>query len=453
MQALSPPPPRAQHACRLRAASAGASEAELLSEVRGLLLDGSLVRAVASTRRKMEPPAASRAELRPLSLKGALQLSVQTFVGTQCLTANAAFHQAEPLLEPLLQPGAFDAWRVETTAATLTLQRNRRGELGAARGPPSRIPPPGSLAHDRPKPPPLLPPSAPLLAALGLRTADGAVRAGKAKKLAEVESFLSLLDAALTDALATGRLAPPTAQRPLRVADLGCGNAYLTFAAAELLARRGLPAECVGVDAKRQAAERNGALAAQLALPALRFVQGGIAGAALAFPTARAEDGAAEAGGAAADVVLALHACDTATDEALARAVGWRSALVLAAPCCQHALQAQLRAAPPATAALAPLLRHGLLRERLGDVLTEAARAQVLGLLGYRVSAIEFVSAEHTSRNLMLRAERTRARPPAAAWRELEAMCNSFGVAPPLAAMLASRLDAARARTAAEAAG
>ena len=104
--------------------------------------------------------------------------------------------------------------------------------------------------------------------------------------------------------------------------------------------------------------------------------------------------------------MLALHACDIATDDALASAVDWRSRYVLAAPCCQHDLQAQLDDAetPPD---YGPLLRHGIVRERLGDLLTDSLRAELLRAHGYRTDVIEFVSTEHTAKNLMIRAVRT----------------------------------------------
>ncbi len=106
------------------------------------------------------------------------------------------------------------------------------------------------------------------------------------------------------------------------------------------------------------------------------------------------------------DVVLALHACDTATDDALARAVTWDAPVVLAAPCCHHDVAAQLRRAPtPAPYTL--LTRSGILRERFADTLTDALRAAVLRMLGYRVDVIDFVDSKHTPRNTLLRAVRT----------------------------------------------
>ena len=110
------------------------------------------------------------------------------------------------------------------------------------------------------------------------------------------------------------------------------------------------------------------------------------------------------------DVVLALHACDTATDDALARAVGWEAPLVLAAPCCHHDIQKQLKSVtPPAPYAL--MTRYGIVRERFADVLTDSLRAAVLRQVGYRVEVVQFVDSQHTPRNLLLRAARTGARP------------------------------------------
>jgi hypothetical protein len=200
---------------------------------------------------------------------------------------------------------------------------------------------------------------------------------------------------------------------------------------------------------KAQARQRNGALAAQLRwAPRVSFVEGNIAAAAPTFPTPRhADDAAAAADVATPDVVLALHACDTATDDALAAAVRWGAPLILAAPCCHHALQAQLKAASATAPSPFPALtRHGLLRERFGDVLTDAVRAAILRLLGYRVETVEFVASEHTPRNVLLRAARTGAQPPVGAWAEYDALCAAWGIAPPLAAALAPEMTAARAK-------
>ena len=244
--------------------------------------------------------------------------------------------------------------------------------------------------HDRDKER-LLPEDDPLFRALGLADADGRLKPTRRDKYRQVEEFLRLLDTAVAEAIDKGQLRRPTAEAPLRVVDLGCGNAYLTFAAERFLVEvRGLPVQLVGVDVKEQSREHNEKVAGELGLDAT-FVVGSIGGVTLDV---------------APEVVLALHACDTATDEALARAVEWQAALVLAAPCCHHDVAAQLRKAPT-PAPYAMLTRHGILRERLADTLTDALRATLMRLQGYRVDVVQFVESKHTPRNTLLRATRT----------------------------------------------
>ncbi|HUW17327.1 MAG TPA: SAM-dependent methyltransferase, partial [Actinomycetes bacterium] len=219
-------------------------------------------------------------------------------------------------------------------------------------------------------------------------------------------------------ALADGRLE----QRRLEVVDLGCGNAYLTFAAYRHLSHRlGLDVRLTGVDVKAQARRHNEEVAARLGWgDRVRFVEGTIGGTDVA----------------GADIVMALHACDTATDDALARAVAWRAPVVLAAPCCQHDLQLRLRGAGRTPDAVAGVMRHGILRERLGDLLTDAFRAEILRSRGYRVEVLEFVDTRHTPRNVLLRAELTATAPVTDRDEQLRAMTDAWGVTPRLAELL-----------------
>jgi SAM-dependent methyltransferase len=210
------------------------------------------------------------------------------------------------------------------------------------------------------------------------------------------------------------------------VVDLGCGNAYLTFAAHRYLTHvRGLPVHTTGIDVKAQSREHNTAVAAGLGLEdSMTFLQGDIGTAELA---------------AHPDVVLALHACDTATDDALARAVTWDAPVVLAAPCCHHDVAAQLRRAPtPAPYSL--LTRNGILRERFADTLTDAMRAAVLRTVGYRVDVIDFVDSKHTPRNTLLRAVRTGAAGSEQVRGELDELTRTWSVQPRLAELLSDRL-------------
>jgi SAM-dependent methyltransferase len=213
--------------------------------------------------------------------------------------------------------------------------------------------------------------------------------------------------------------------RPLRVVDLGCGNAYLTLAAHRWLSRRG-PVETVGVDVRDDVIARNTELVGRIGETGVRFV---------------VDEAGRWQPDQAPDVVLALHACDTATDEALAQAVRWGAQVVLAAPCCHQDLRRQVdaragNAVGGAGAALRPMLRDGILRSRLLDTVTDALRADLLRVHGYRTDAVELVDPEHTPRNTLLRAVRTGTAPPAGTAEELHATCAALGVRPRLAELL-----------------
>jgi SAM-dependent methyltransferase len=246
------------------------------------------------------------------------------------------------------------------------------------------------------------------------------VKPTRQAKYRQVEEFLRLLDASLTEAMAQGQVRTPTPDDPLRIVDLGCGNAYLTFAAHAFLSRR-LPVRMTGVDVKQQSADHNSQVASGLGIDA-DFVVGSIADARL---------------DRSPDVVLALHACDTATDDALDRALEWEASLVLAAPCCHHDIAAQLRTTQ-VPEPYAMLTRYGILRERFADTLTDALRASLLRREGYRVDVVEFVESAHTPRNTLLRAVRTGAAGDDAA-REYDDLLAAWGVRPRLGQLLEQR--------------
>ncbi len=392
----------------------------VLAQLRGHLLDpDTLVRAVASGRRRGQSPAWRRVELRYVDLKAGRHLQLTCYDATQAHTTNHAVGDAARDAVDGLLDEPFGNWNVDT--ATHTHQVRVTKKLEALLHTTERT---GSVeverSHDRGKER-LLPEDDPVLRVLGLSDHEGRIKPSRQAKYRQVEEFLRLLDSAITDALEKGHLRRPTAEDPLRIVDLGCGNAYLTFAAQRYLtAVRDLPVVVTGVDVKDQSREHNSAVAGELGVAA-EFVVGSISGVRLET---------------APEVVLALHACDTATDEALARAVEWEARLVLAAPCCHHDIAAQLRQAPT-PAPYAMLTRHGILRERFADTLTDGLRAALMRLAGYRVDVVQFVESQHTPRNTMLRAVRTGAPVRGGgARREYDDMVAAWGVRPRLAALL-----------------
>ena len=393
-----------------------------LNRLRALILDPDvLVKAVASGRQKGETPRWRRAEMRYVDLKAGRHLQITTYDDTQAFTANHSGDAVRDAVDELLDE-PFANWHVETTTQTHQLRVTKKLEAvvhTAERAEPVEV----ERAHDRDKQR-LLPEDDPVFVALGISDASGRLKPSRQAKYRQVEEFLRLLDASITDALDKGHLRRPTAEDPLRIVDLGCGNAYLTFAAERFLSQK-LPVRLTGVDVKEQSREHNQEVARQLGVDTrqnMNFVVGTIGGVQL---------------DPAPEVVLALHACDTATDEALAQAVRWGARLVLAAPCCHHDIAAQLRRSPtPAPYAL--LTRHGILRERLADTLTDGLRASLMRLQGYRVDVVQFVESQHTPRNTMLRAVRTGSPVKGGSVRkEYDELVAAWGLQPKLAELLA----------------
>jgi SAM-dependent methyltransferase len=378
-----------------------------LGQLRPLLLDPHrLVRAVATGVRRGTTSSWERAELRTVLVKSDRQLQVVLTGDGRPTTRNVAFGSAAESTVDELLAAPFRNWHVQTAEQTVQLRVTKRGAAQVHRTPAGAMPSSGNgqsaqpLAHDRAAAH-LLPPDDPIFDVIG----------GSAAKRRQVDAFLRALDATL----GYGEL-----PQPLRVVDLGCGNAYLTFATYRYLCERGLDVTVTGVDVRDDQRERNTRIAQRLGWESsVRFLASTIAEATI--------DGV--------DLVLALHACDTATDDALARAIAWRARWILAAPCCHHDVSAQLRrAATPAPYQL--LTRHGIMRERLADVLTDSLRAALLRLHGYHVDVVEFVHSAHTPRNVLLRAARTGAPTPAADYAEYAELTERWQITPHLATLL-----------------
>lgn len=384
-----------------------------LADVRTLLLDApNLSRAVAAGRRKgLEPPAAERVEVRPVALKNGPHLQFTARTGPVVSTRNVPVADAGAAVDELLAE-PYGNLHVETASEVVQVRVTKKGDAQVHRAAAEHAA--GPARHDKAKQR-LVDPDDPVFRVLG---------AGGDKRR-QVEAFVRQL----------APLAPTVLSRDgerVRAVDLGCGNAYLTFAAHRWLGQaareRGKELVTVGVDVREDVVATGRKAAREAQLPGLEFAVGSIAG---AEPFT----------GARPDLVMALHACDTATDEALARAVRWGSPLVLAAPCCHRDVQRQLHENRTA------LVRHAILRERFADVLTDALRSLVLQVLGYKVEVVEFIDSAHTPRNAMIRAVRTgapRGSRLADLLAEYDDLTRTWGVEPALARMLAPELERVR---------
>ncbi|RME48643.1 MAG: SAM-dependent methyltransferase [Caldilineae bacterium] len=380
-----------------------------------MLNAGIFRRALFRGRRKGQSLPWERVTVRPVHIRGGRHLQFSYFDGRRDITKNYTGAEAEARLDELLAL-PFKSITVQTAVETLRLQFSRKGRpiLHRDRPPPNAAAPP-DLSHDRRKSLPLPPDRPdPFLQTIGIMTAEGKIRAAMRDKFWQINRFLQVMEEG-------GALEQLTAS-PLRVVDCGCGNAYLTFAAYHYLTHlRGRKVQMVGIDVRDDLLQRRAEQARQLGWEGLTFEATRIIDYQPPAPP---------------DVVLALHACDTATDEALAQAIRWESRRIFAAPCCHHHLQTRLPALKDASPAMRPLLRHGILRERLGDILTDSFRALLLRLMGYRTDVVEFIATEHTPRNLMIRAVQT-ARPAGPQFlAEYEALKAAWGVTPYLETLL-----------------
>jgi len=286
-------------------------------------------------------------------------------------------------------------------------RQTKKGRWLVSRGKPSSPKTRGGLpAHDR-RPHYPLDPSDPEVAALFKAT--GAAP----DKQRQVEHYVELLRA----------LPIWSGAGPLRVVDAGCGKAYMSLALYLYGRRRGREVELVGIDSNPEVVERVRKIAEALGYEGARFETSTI----LDYTRARKEP---------VDLLVSLHACDTATDEAIAAGVRLGAEAIVLAPCCQHECLVQINHAlgQRGPGVWAPVVEHGILRARMADVITDSLRSSALEALGYRAEAIEFVAAEHTTKNLMIRAVK---RPPnpaheQRALREYHELADTWGIHPTL---------------------
>ena len=329
--------------------------------------------------------------VRPVTLKSGPHLSFVYRYATKDVPKNFTAETALAGGRGLLGAEFLDA-HLFTPMQTAQLEIAKDGKAHLRQKVAAHAPASRAESHDREKAR-LLAPQAPWLTALGITNDQGRPREGMAAKLRQIQKFAEVMEHLLHEAdliTAPGDEILPTHPAPFTLVDMGCGKGYLTFAAASLLGEK---ARVVGVETRRELVALCNDVARQGGIATLRFVEGEIATA--TWP----DDNRL-------DVLVALHACDTATDDALARGIAAGARLLVVSPCCQKELRPQLQA----PRILEDAFRHGIFRERQAEFVTDALRAQLLEWAGYRTKVFEFVSTEHTAKNLMIAA--IKAHPP-----------------------------------------
>lgn len=321
---------------------------------------------------------------RPMLKNKSLLFQIEEYTKTQVFHKNLTAGDASSYLTGKLssdtssQTAAFKNALVETKSFTANVLVSKKGTITIKKKMnASSKQPKISLSHNRKKKYILeegIP--VPFLIDLGVMTQNGNIINAHYDKFRQINRFLEYIEDILPT-LPTGR--------ELRILDFGCGKSYLTFAIYYYLkVLKGYPVRITGLDLKEDVIRHCNELAVKYGYDKLEFLCGDIA----------YYDGCSQV-----DMVVTLHACDTATDYALAKAVGWGAKVILSVPCCQHELNKQMK-----NDLLSPVLHYGILKERMAALITDGLRAQILEANGYRTQILEFIDMAHTPKNLLIRA-------------------------------------------------
>lgn len=353
--------------------------------------------------------------IRPVELRGERYLQFSCLTDKQDITKNYRGDEAAEQLDQVLAlpygviqfRSSKQNWDAQTTPQGKTVLHRVQTEQSKLSEP--------DTGHDRAKalPLPIGKPDA-FLTQIGIMDAGGRIRPAMHAKFAQINEFLKLLDH-------TGEL-EKLKHSPVEILDCGCGSAYLSFAAYHYLNDvKHLPARLTGIDYNGKLIEKDNENAVSLGYADACFRESAI----LTYQPETPPD-----------ILLALHACDTATDEAIALGIRSRSSLILCAPCCHHEMRNQLDKLD-SPALFDPMLRHGIMKQRFAELLTDSFRALVLRIMGYRTDVVEFVSPEHTDKNLMIRAIwRGKPNNVAPLLAEYDALKAYWGVTPTLETLL-----------------
>lgn len=352
-----------------------------MDELRQLLresLNGGLYQIMMSGARKSQ--GAAKKKIRPVMMKEQLLFQVSSYVGKQVFHENlSAQEAAERLAEDFMEN--YRQMQIDTRDFSAVVLASKKGKLTVKRKrnekePARQI----DLSHNRTKkyileegrP-------VPFLIDLGVQTKEGKIVHSRYDKFRQINRFLEFIADVLPQL---------PKDRPVHIIDFGCGKSYLTFAMYYYLHElKGLELRVTGLDLKEDVIETCSGLAEKYGYDGLRFLHGDIAD---------------YTGTDRADMVVTLHACDTATDYALYKAIKWNARVILSVPCCQHEVNGQIDCE-----ALEGALRYGLIKERLSALFTDALRADILEENGYDTQVLEFIDMEHTPKNILLRAVKT----------------------------------------------
>lgn len=345
-------------------------------------IDANLLRVIISNPKQKD--GISKIKIRPVMINSELMYQVTEYIGTQVFHKNMNKTQVIPYICSMAEY-SFKQCEITTNEYVLNILVSKKGKITINRKMSKAVMiKPEMLEHNRTKNYILKEGTAvPFLIDLGVMNKQGAVIRQKYDKFKQINRFLEFIRDIKDELLKN---------REISIIDFGCGKSYLTFAIYYYLHDLcGMDVRITGLDLKADVIEKCNRLSRQYGYDKLIFKLGDIAD---------------YSGQDSVDMVVTLHACDTATDYALYKAVNWGAGVILSVPCCQHELNRQIE-----NELLAPVLSYGILKERMSAIMTDAIRAEVLKLKGYRTEILEFIDMEHTPKNLLIRAVKLNGKP------------------------------------------
>ncbi len=321
---------------------------------------------------------ATKIKVRPLLKDDKLIFQLESFAGNQAFHKNAEANEAVELI--LSHMENMKQMQLETRTEIYTILVSKKGKVTIKKKMQKCQKEAADLSHNRKKKYVLEEGTlVPFLRDLGVMTEEGKIVHSRFDKFKQINRFLEFIEDILPQ-LDKGR--------ELTILDFGCGKSYLTFAMYYYLHElKEYDIRIIGLDLKKDVIRHCNELAEKYGYEKLKFLEGNIAD---------------YTGADKVDMVVTLHACDTATDFALAKAVGWDAKVILSVPCCQHELNRQIE-----NETLAPVLKYGLIKERMSALITDALRAEYLEREGYEAQILEFIDMEHTPKNILIRAVKT----------------------------------------------
>lgn len=370
-----------------------------------LFLANDLLHAVFSSPRTKDQEIGNKVTIQPIKTKKGQLYKISAQRGSQEFHKNVEANECRTQVDLMLK-SHFKQALLCTSQNDFHILIGKKDNVTILKKPPTRSLKNIPMTHDRKKEY-LLEEGrpTPFLEALGVMSRDGKVIPAKRDKFRQLNRFVEMVSDVLPH-LSKGK--------KLHIVDFGCGKAYLTFALYHYLVENiGYDLEIHGLDLKKEVIEHCQALADKLGYTGLSFTVGDIN---KYEPKKHV------------DMMISLHACDTATDAAIEKAVRWQAEVILCVPCCQHELMGQVK-----NDVLKPLLRFGILKERFSALASDAARAQLLDILGYNTQILEFIDMEHTPKNLLIRATKRKTKSPSTqAMRDYTAFKDALQINPSL---------------------